>query len=197
MALPIFDTRQVLLDHLLAKLTPLCSSKLIAKKILLEVSNNLHNKDILELLQNDKLISETVIKFEENTLDKEDLGENLYYKIEKIEPEICAKITGMLMELDTSTIKKLLTDEQLLQKAIDKSKKEFLEHTCNSKKREEYGEQLYSLVCEHHKPEVASHLTGMLLELDEESLQRLISHPKEFEKKLEIAYNTFVTYCSS
>lgn len=67
----------------------------------------------------------------------------------------------------------------------------------NSKKRQEYGEQIYNLVCKYHKPELASRLTGMLLELDEESLQTLLTNHKEFEKKLEIAYNTFISYCSS
>lgn len=197
MALPVLDTRQVLLNHLLSKLTAICSTKLAAKKILLEVSNNLQNKDILRLLEDDKLLTATVNKFHARTAEKEELGELLYYKIKAVEPDLCSKITGMLMELDTATIKKLLDDHSLLQNAIDKSKKEYLEFTSNSKKRQEYGEQIYNLVCKYHTPDLASRLTGMLLELDEESLQILLTNHKEFEKKLEIAYNTFITYCSS
>lgn len=63
MALPVLDTRQVLLDHLLAKLKPLCPTKLAANGILLEISNNLQNKDLLCLLQNEKELNDTVEKF--------------------------------------------------------------------------------------------------------------------------------------
>lgn len=61
--------------------------------------------------------------------EKLELGEELFYKVSDIESDLCAKITGMLLELDTNTIKQLLGDEELLCKAIIKAKKEYVEYT--------------------------------------------------------------------
>ncbi|KAK9496860.1 hypothetical protein O3M35_012918 [Rhynocoris fuscipes] len=194
MAVPVLNTRQVLLDHLLAKVTPMCSSKLLAKEILLEIANNLQNKDILNLLQNDKLLFEVVNKSNACCTfsyknEKQELGEELFYKISEIESDLCAKITGMLLELDTNTIKELINDEQLLSKAIVKAKKEYVEYTNQSKDREELGEKLYDLVCEKYRPEIASRLTGMILELDSDLIINEMANQQElsdFIKKVHI-----------
>uniref|UniRef100_T1IF76 PABC domain-containing protein n=1 Tax=Rhodnius prolixus TaxID=13249 RepID=T1IF76_RHOPR len=129
--------------------------------------------------------------------EKLELGEELFYKVSDIESDLCAKITGMLLELDTNTIKQLLGDEELLCKAIIKAKKEYVEYTNQTKKREELGEKLYDLVCEKFRPEIASRLTGMLLELEPDLVQKLLKSPKELEEKLDVAYKTYLTYCDS
>lgn len=197
MTAPVLNTRQVLLDHLLAKVIPLCSTKLVAKEILLEIANNLQNKDILELLQNDKLLLQVVNKSNAYKNEKQELGEELFHKVSDIESDLCAKITGMLLELDANTIKQLLSDEEQLCKAVVKAKREYVEYTNQAKKREELGEKLYDLVCEKFRPEIASRLTGMLLELEPEVIHRLLNSPKDLEGKLAIAYKTYLSYCNS
>ena len=58
------------------------------------------------------------------------------------------------------------------------------------KSREEIGEILFDLVSKYHpEPQLASRLTGMLLELELSILNDLIYNSHELENKLNIAFN--------
>lgn len=54
--------------------------------------------------------------------DKQDLGEVLYTKIEKIDSGNAAKITGMLLEMELSHIQNLVKDEKQLLKWVEEAK---------------------------------------------------------------------------
>ena len=54
--------------------------------------------------------------------DKQDLGELLYTKIEKIDNVNAAKITGMLLEMDLSHIQNLVRDQNQLIKWVEEAK---------------------------------------------------------------------------
>jgi len=194
MEIPVRDLRNVLLDHLLSKVSPLCSSRQLAREILLEVSNNLANQDIMHLLQDDKALKETINKSKAYRDAKEELGEEIFVRVSLIESEICAKITGMLLELDAFTLKQLLLNDSLLSKAVEKSKKKFLEFSETNKRKEEVGELLYLSVSKSYDPQVAPHLTGMLLELDSCTLDSLINDPAALKDKLESAHRAYLTF---
>lgn len=55
------------------------------------------------------------------------------------------------------------------------------------------GEELFELVLDHYSDqELASRLTGMLLELDTDVLHRLIRSPEELDEKLDTAYSVLL-----
>lgn len=57
---PIFETRDVLFDHLLANVTYYLNDRVSAKEVSLEITKNLSNKDIIFLLVNEEALKDAV-----------------------------------------------------------------------------------------------------------------------------------------
>lgn len=126
-----------------------------------------------------------------STSSKERLGESLFQKVTEIDPENAAKLTGMILEMDPRTISCLLESPKDLRVAIDRALKVL--HVVNIDRRDQLendksvlGEELYFKVSQRH-PEVASVVTGMLLEMDVVSLQKLLTEPELLESKIQQA----------
>ncbi|KAL1117354.1 hypothetical protein AAG570_004680, partial [Ranatra chinensis] len=128
--------------------------------------------------------------------DREELGGQLFLEVSLCETELCAQITGMLLELDTATIKLLLDNQDLLQEAVEKAKNEFIAYINLKKEKEELGEEIYERVCEYHDASTAGRLTGMLLELDTVWLRRLLKDPDAMRNKIEVAFEALTNYQS-
>lgn len=64
--------------------------------------------------------------------EKQDLGELLYNKIEKIDSANAAKITGMLLEMDQDHIKNLINDDMQLGKWIEEARQVLNQPSNNS-----------------------------------------------------------------
>lgn len=200
-------TKEALGEHLYAVVKPICPSD--ADKvtgILLECDT----QDILNMLQNNALLMKRVgrtlklLGKEENThlevpsQQKQELGEDLFEEVSKIETNLCSQITGMLLELDQSILKQLLHCPQELEKAVNKAKSEYLqqsgidhlshsttEQNCNQTK-EELGEMIYELVNEKHPLEAAK-ITGMLLEMPVTKLEELLQDSAKLDQSIRIA----------
>lgn len=81
-------------------------------------------KDNLETLLQDKSTLDMAVKKAKEAIDisdKDMIGEEVFQETEKIYPEFADKITGMLLELETGRLRKLLEDKQLLKQCIDKA----------------------------------------------------------------------------
>ncbi|BES98135.1 Hypothetical protein NTJ_10949 [Nesidiocoris tenuis] len=193
-AIPILDTRKVLFEHLSAKISPLFSSKSRANEAAEEIAETLQNNEIISLLEDEKKLLTAVGQTKGYSDEKEELGEELYTKVLEFEADLCPKITGMLLELNNSTLRELIDCEDSLLKAVEKSKKEFLSFAEEAASKEELGEALYDLVRARYPTEVAAHLTGMLLELKLDDLKKLMTDSEELEKKLNLAYAAFENY---
>ena len=84
----------------------------------------------------------------------------------------------------------------LSKKPVNKSKStHFCSHREPSKcqnqddiAKEELGEKLYEKVEESH-PEDADKITGMLLEMSVEEIERLLKNPQELQEKIQLADN--------
>ncbi|XP_078687209.1 uncharacterized protein LOC144919600 [Branchiostoma floridae x Branchiostoma belcheri] len=129
-------------------------------------------------------------------VDKEDVGNILYEKVEELQPDLCAKITGMLLELPEDTLQTLLADKQALQSAVHRAVKAVqggqqhgaVHESQLDSDKQEIGEQLFDIVCERYE-EDAPKITGMLLEMETTTLRRLLESPEELNKKINQAYN--------
>ncbi|XP_078082707.1 uncharacterized protein LOC144502524 isoform X2 [Mustelus asterias] len=131
---------------------------------------------------------------------KEKLGEKIFEQVEKIDPQNCACITGMLLEIDPSAIQMLLTDRLALQAAVEKAQAVLSQSaTPNSRlandddesdldsETEKIGEELYCYVSNTKYSEHASRITGMLLEMPHNRLAELLKSPEELNEKIKIA----------
>ncbi|PSN54468.1 hypothetical protein C0J52_05541 [Blattella germanica] len=182
--LPILETRKVLMNHLYAKVWPLCQSGSFANGITSRIADKLTDKEIISLLENDAELGEVVNSLMSNKhVIKQEIGERLFVAVAKLDSELCAQITGMLLELDDETLESLLSNNKKLQTT------KVGIHCCDPKeKQEDFGEVVYNLVLQHHSdPELAARLTGMLLELESRHLQSLVQDPDELKAKLDIA----------
>lgn len=47
----------------------------------------------------------------------------------QVDSELCAQLTGMLLELDITTIQNLLKEPDLLKQAVFKAKQEYIKYT--------------------------------------------------------------------
>ncbi|XP_019618972.1 PREDICTED: uncharacterized protein LOC109465928 [Branchiostoma belcheri] len=129
-------------------------------------------------------------------VDKEDVGNILYEKVEELQPDMCAKITGMLLELPEDTLQTLLADKQALQSAVHRAVKAVqggeqhgaVHELQLDSDKQEIGEQLFDIVCERYE-EDAPKITGMLLEMETTTLRRLLESPEELNEKINQAYN--------
>ncbi|XP_072344472.1 uncharacterized protein [Scyliorhinus torazame] len=154
-------------------------------------------QDALELKMSDERKMSNSSDFDDA---KEKLGEKVFEQIEKIDPQNCACITGMLLELDPSAIQMLLTDRLALHIAVEKAQAVLSQSaTPNSglandedgseldTESEKIGEELYCYVSNTKYSEHASRITGMLLEMPHSRLAELLKSPEELNGKIEIA----------
>jgi len=123
-------------------------------------------------------------------LTKEEIGEALYPKVRAEEPTFAAKVTGMLLEgMDNLSLTELMERPGLLKQAVNEAmqvyNKEFSgkieQSMCDqdqSGQRESLGNELYDkvrLTLTVEDQRLASKLTGMLLELPLNEVQRLLA----------------------
>ncbi|XP_076029706.1 uncharacterized protein LOC143018281 isoform X2 [Oratosquilla oratoria] len=128
---------------------------------------------------------------------KEALGPQLFAAVADIDQELCAQLTGMLLELPLSSLASLLTNRDELQKAARKARTEYLRFiqekesykiewsdACLSEKKESIGELLYEKLLVDH-PTDAAKLTGMLLQMDDQSLVKVMENSEMLKKMVE------------
>ncbi|CAL8278527.1 unnamed protein product [Merluccius merluccius] len=89
--------------------------KLFSEPTLLEEQVNLALKTLKEYNV------ETCISDSSDTEDTERLGEKLFLLVEGLDPVHATDITGMLLEMDPSTLPKLLTNNTTLEMAVRKA----------------------------------------------------------------------------
>lgn len=109
------------------------------------------------------------------------LGERLYDLIELHNTGHTHKITGMLLEQDKEAIVQILSDPELLEKKINIALKTLLEQgeqdanmtESSDSEVESMGEKLFNLV-KQIDPTHSADITGMLLEMDSETLSQVL-----------------------
>ena len=70
-------------------------------------------------------------------IEKQSLGKELYYHIEKVEPELAGKVTGMILELDNDEIKMLLKSKDKLHQKVSEALRILEEHQKKLKSSDE------------------------------------------------------------
>ena len=139
----------------------------------------------------------------EQETSKTALGEKLYYLISKWYPEQADKITGMLLELDFTTLNMLVEDSVALKEKASlaanilsetNTEKEII--PCNSEEKNEISvsgtrhslaKQLYNLINKWY-PLEAEELTTMLTdskEVDSSTLETLVLNEQLLKEKIE------------
>lgn len=140
--------------------------------------------------------------------DRTLLGEQLYYLISEWYPNQEDKITGMLLELDVTTLNLLVTDSTALKEKAThaanvlsetSTEKEALHSLASTKDsvqepgdkelsdsemKHALAEQLYYII-EQQYPNEAEKLTGMLMELDCNTLETMALNEHLLKEKLE------------
>ena len=142
--------------------------------------------------------------------DKTLLGEQLYYLISEWYPDQVDKITGMLLELDVTTLNLLVTDPAVLKEKAahaanilsETSTEKEISHSIastensaqesgdkllsDSEMKHTLAEQIYGIVDQWY-PNEAEQLTGMLMEIDCKTLETLVKNEQLLKEKLEKA----------
>ncbi|XP_066977588.1 uncharacterized protein [Macrobrachium rosenbergii] len=212
---PLPETRDVLRGHLLTKVRYL--NPALAEQITDKLIEDKTNNQIIELLVCDSTLEENVEKFLScisvpNSEVRESLGMALYQAVSSVEHELCAQVTGMLLELPVSVISQLINDEAALKEAVTKARQEYIrfsqgEDGCQeasamgvsqniSNEKEELGEVIFEKISKKH-PQEAAKLTGMLLQMEYKDLVRVIAEPELLTKKVELALSVLRSYKGS
>lgn len=120
------------------------------------------------------------------------LGDKLYVIIKGSEPEEAGKLTGMLLEMQDEEVIRLLCNPPALMQQIVGAKqvlKEGAEHQLQAEadsEEQSLGDRLFVLI-QAVNPVRAAKLTGMLLELGDEEVRRLIASPDLLKEKMKEA----------
>ncbi|XP_068217055.1 uncharacterized protein [Palaemon carinicauda] len=212
---PLPETRDVLRSHLLTKVRYL--NPALAEQITDKLSENKTNDQIIELLVCDSTLEENVDKVLSsisipNPEVRESLGGALYQAVSSIEHELCAQVTGMLLELPVSVVSQLLDDEAALKEAVTRARREYVRFSqgedCSqesstigvkqniSNEKEELGEVIFEKISKKY-PQEAAKLTGMLLQMEYKDLVRVIAEPELLTKKVELALSVLRSYKGS
>lgn len=120
-----------------------------------------------------------------DSVSSDSLGEQLYDLIELYNTGQTQKITGMLLEQKKEAVLKLLSDPTLLEEKVQTALKTLQDSgqvqqetdVSDSSDRDEaeaIGETLFGLV-QDIEPVHCADITGMLLEMDSETLQQIMS----------------------
>ncbi|KAI8518564.1 hypothetical protein Bbelb_045810 [Branchiostoma belcheri] len=204
---PVVDRCVVLREHLYAAVCTVNSDN--ADRITEELLEQ-EDTGVFRLLQDRQLLETAVqealhriegqssrsVMGSSEGVDKEDVGNILYEKVEELQPDLCAKITGMLLELPEDTLQTLLADKQALQSAVHRAvtamqggeQHRAVHESQLDSDKQEIGEQLFDIVCERYE-EDAPKITGMLLEMETTTLRRLLESPEELKEKINQAFN--------
>lgn len=199
------ETREVLCEHLRVKVCYI--NPALADQVTDILAGDRTNTEIIDLLKSDTLLEENVEKAvaslsEPDSEVRESLGMALFHSVSILESELCAQVTGMLLELPIPTITQLLNNEEALNEAVIKARGEYLKYIQNeghtdvplaspitlSKEKEELGEVIYEKIVSKY-PQEAAKLTGMLLQMDYKDLLRVIAEPELLKKKAELAFS--------
>ncbi|XP_078604512.1 uncharacterized protein LOC144878112 isoform X2 [Branchiostoma floridae x Branchiostoma japonicum] len=205
---PVVDRCVALREHLhaaICAMNPSDSTDRITEELL-----QLEETEVFKLLQDRELLETTVQEAlyriegqssrsepgSSECVSKEDLGDILYEKVEELQPDLCAKITGMLLELPEDTLQTLLADKQALQTAVHRAVKAVQggeqQGTADQSQldpdKQELGEQLFDIVCDRYEAD-APKITGMLLEMETSILTRLLESPDDLNHRIDQAYN--------
>lgn len=120
------------------------------------------------------------------------LGDKLYGIIKHLEPEEAGKLTGMLLEMDDEEIIRLLCNPPSLRQQVVEAKL-VLEGIADDNEagelaveEEQLGDQLFMLI-QAVNSQKAAKLTGMILELGEEEVKKLIVSPDLLMEKIKEA----------
>lgn len=83
----------------------------------------LGEENVKSLLQNRAMLNSAILKAKAaiEIEEKDLIGEEIFMKTENIYPEFAEKITGMIMEIETSKLKVLMKDKDKLQQCIKKA----------------------------------------------------------------------------
>ncbi|XP_076139802.1 uncharacterized protein LOC143122798 isoform X2 [Alosa pseudoharengus] len=157
----------------------------------------LPDKVIMQMLQDESVLndgiskalqalspdSQVVFEVEEASASSDSLGERLYDLIDLHNTGHTHKITGMLLEQNKEAILQILSDPELLEKKINIALKTLLEQgeertnmtesSDSEVESESIGEKLFNLV-KQIDPTHSADITGMLLEMDSESLNQVL-----------------------
>ncbi|KAL2100040.1 hypothetical protein ACEWY4_004434 [Coilia grayii] len=138
------------------------------------------NDGISRALQALRQESQVVSEVEEASASSDSLGERLYDLIDLHNTGHTQKITGMLLEQTKEAVLQLLSDPELLEKKINIALKTLIEQgeeeanmTDSDGEGESIGEKIFHLV-EQIDPTHSADITGMLLEMDSESLNQVL-----------------------
>ncbi|THX66980.1 Polyadenylate-binding protein/Hyperplastic disc protein [Aureobasidium pullulans] len=125
---------------------------------------------------------------------KQMLGEVLYHKIRKQQPELAPKITGMLLEMDNAYILDLIADDVALYNKIVEATRVYKDYLKSKQKQKEMlGELLYPKIREQ-QPELAGTITGILLEMDTAELLDLTTNDAALRSKVAEAIAIYNKY---
>ena len=124
----------------------------------------------------------------EQKSNEEDIGGALFEKVRSFHEENAEKITGMLLEMPPQDLKNIFADDTKLMSQIYEAIK-ILDYEGELAKVETLGDVLYPEVeAVYSEHEVAEKITGMLLELSVEEIERLIQDKKELLVKIHEAF---------
>lgn len=197
------STKEVLCEHVYAivkSMTPIYATRVTG------MFSELSEKELLDLLQDkSKMAARVDLALRairrlgnDDSMDMPidfpmkkngDLGDELFHKVSDIETELCAQVTGMLLEMDRGMLQALLQDQMKLENAVNHAKLEYLRehHPSTLPTREDLGEELYEVISKRH-PQHAERITGMLLDLDVSTIQELLDSPTQLNKHIAQAF---------
>lgn len=138
---------------------------------------NNHVSDTTVTLETDKSEVSTHIKQQKYMISHQDkcdenLADILFQKVEHLEPDMCPKITGMLLELDEGMIKDLINNSDKLLQAVHKAKS-VCDPDPSKYNHDEIGDIIFGVVHKYY-PDQAAKISGMLLEMDVNTLVKLL-----------------------
>lgn len=118
------------------------------------------------------------------------LGDKLYAVISESEPEEAGKLTGMLLEMEDDDVIRLLCNPPALTLQLLEAKRVLKKdnpiQARTDSEEQSLGDQLFALV-QAANPQKAGKLTGMLLELGDEEVKKLLHSPKLLKEKIKEA----------
>lgn len=119
---------------------------------------------------------------------EDDIGIALFEKVRSFHEENAAKITGMLLEMPADDLKNIFSDDSKLMSQIYEAIK-VLEKETERDKRELFGDALYPEVeAVYSEDDIAERITGMLLELRLEEIEKLIQNRNDLLVKIHEAF---------
>ncbi|XP_031558605.1 uncharacterized protein LOC116295046 isoform X1 [Actinia tenebrosa] len=117
---------------------------------------------------------------EQPNSEKDIIELRIYEIVEKLYPEHCEKITGMLLEVDENELKELLENQEELSNRIERAAMVVRQtSTVTLVPTHDIGNKVYGTVQQLY-PVFARQITGMLLELGEGRLVELLDNKDQF-----------------